>query len=161
MGRVQGMRPPPPPEMTCGFLIQLVFCKKKKNYVVYWCWSRARDECTPLKKSWIRPCRETTTDIARWKWNTLWHLHSVRYIAHMNSLLFTEPFFVCFVISIYPALQEIDNDSFWSISWRKLRCDFGRRSRHICWYPQLLQTASASLGKRRESLLYISLERSG
>ena len=23
------------PEMTCGFLIQLVFCKK--NYVVYWC----------------------------------------------------------------------------------------------------------------------------
>ena len=21
--------PPPPPEMTCGFLIQLVFCKKK------------------------------------------------------------------------------------------------------------------------------------
>ena len=40
---------PPPPEMTCGFLIQLVFCKKR-NYVVYWCWSRARDECTPLKK---------------------------------------------------------------------------------------------------------------
>ena len=28
---------PPPPEMTCGFLIQLVFCKKKKNCVVYWC----------------------------------------------------------------------------------------------------------------------------
>ena len=38
---------PPPPEMTCGFLIQLVFCKRKKNYVVYWCWSRATDECTP------------------------------------------------------------------------------------------------------------------
>ena len=37
---------PPPPEMTCGFLIQLVFCQKK-NYVVSWCWSRARDECTP------------------------------------------------------------------------------------------------------------------
>ena len=28
-GRVQGVRPPP--EMTCGFLIQLVFCKKKKT----------------------------------------------------------------------------------------------------------------------------------
>ena len=27
-GRVQGVRTPP--EMTCGFLIQLVFCKKKK-----------------------------------------------------------------------------------------------------------------------------------
>ena len=25
---------PPPPEMTCSFLIQLVFCKK--NYVIYW-----------------------------------------------------------------------------------------------------------------------------
>ena len=35
----------PSPEITCGFLIQLVFCKKKT--VVYWCWSRARDECTP------------------------------------------------------------------------------------------------------------------
>ena len=27
---------PLPPEMTRGFLIQLVFCQKK-NYVVYWC----------------------------------------------------------------------------------------------------------------------------
>ena len=42
--------------IDCGFLIQLVFCKKK-NYVVYWCWSRARDECAPsLRESWIRPC---------------------------------------------------------------------------------------------------------
>ena len=46
---------PPPHEMTCGFLIQLAFCKKKKTM-----WfigiSRARDECTPSwKKSWIRP----------------------------------------------------------------------------------------------------------
>ena len=46
-GKVRGVRPPHPPslEMTCAFLMQLVFCKK--NYVVYWCWSRARDECTP------------------------------------------------------------------------------------------------------------------
>ena len=47
-GRVQGVRTPP--QDTCGFLIQLVFCKKnktKQNYVVYWCWSRARYECTP------------------------------------------------------------------------------------------------------------------
>ena len=27
-GRVQGVHTPLPPEMTCGFLIQLVFCKK-------------------------------------------------------------------------------------------------------------------------------------
>ena len=31
-----GAHPPPPPEMTCSFLIQLVFCKKK-NYEGYWC----------------------------------------------------------------------------------------------------------------------------
>ena len=43
---------PPPPEMTCGFLIQLVFCQKK-NYVVYWCWSRADPEtrAPPPKKN--------------------------------------------------------------------------------------------------------------
>ena len=34
-GRFRGYASPPPPEKTCGFLIQLVFCKK--NYVVYWC----------------------------------------------------------------------------------------------------------------------------
>ena len=29
-GRVQGVRTPPPsPEMSCGFLIQLVFCKQE------------------------------------------------------------------------------------------------------------------------------------
>ena len=51
-GGSRGWTPPTPPEMTCGFLIQLVFCQKKKNYVVCWCWSRARDECTPsLKKN--------------------------------------------------------------------------------------------------------------
>ena len=31
-GRVQGVRTPPPAEMTYGFLIQLGF-----NYVLYWC----------------------------------------------------------------------------------------------------------------------------
>ena len=31
-GRVQGVRTPlSTPEMTCGFLVQLVFCKKKKT----------------------------------------------------------------------------------------------------------------------------------
>ena len=38
-GRIEGEGAggahPPPPQMTCCFLIQLVFCKKK-NYVVYW-----------------------------------------------------------------------------------------------------------------------------
>ena len=30
-GRVQGVRTPRPPEMVCGFLIQLLFCQKKKT----------------------------------------------------------------------------------------------------------------------------------
>ena len=33
-GRVQVVRTPPPPEMTCAFLIQLVFCKKKKVWFI-------------------------------------------------------------------------------------------------------------------------------
>ena len=34
-GRVQGVRPPPLPlEMTCGFVIQLVFCKKKTMWFI-------------------------------------------------------------------------------------------------------------------------------
>ena len=30
----RGCVPPPPPEMTCGFLIQLVFCKKKTMWFI-------------------------------------------------------------------------------------------------------------------------------
>ena len=34
-GRGGGGPPPPPPrEMTCGFLIQLVFCKKKTKWFI-------------------------------------------------------------------------------------------------------------------------------
>ena len=35
-GWVQGVRTPlpPPPEMTCGFLMQLVFCKKKSMWFI-------------------------------------------------------------------------------------------------------------------------------
>ena len=32
-GGCRGCKAPPPPKMTCGFLIQLEFCKK--NYVVF------------------------------------------------------------------------------------------------------------------------------
>ena len=48
-GGCRGCAPPPPPwddlrfSNTTGIL--------QKNYVVYWCWSRARDECTPPKKN--------------------------------------------------------------------------------------------------------------
>ena len=63
-----GRTPPLLPEMTCGFLIQLVFYKK--NYVVYWCWSRARDKYTPsLKKSWIRLCYGFNEATDSWNMN--------------------------------------------------------------------------------------------
>ena len=56
-GRVQGGEPPP--EMTCGFLIQLVFCKKKKKpgglLVLK---KRQTSAPPPKKKSWIRPCTD-------------------------------------------------------------------------------------------------------
>ena len=49
-GESAGGAHPPPPEMICGFLTQLVFCKKK-NYVVYWCWSRlSKRRVHPLLK---------------------------------------------------------------------------------------------------------------
>ena len=44
----------PLPEMTYGFLIQLVFCQKN---ALYWCQLRHFLVVHPLlKKSWIRPC---------------------------------------------------------------------------------------------------------
>ena len=46
-GRVQGVRTPP--EMTCGFLIQLVFCKKKLCGLL-------EETSAPPPKSCIRPC---------------------------------------------------------------------------------------------------------
>ena len=57
-GRVQGVLTPPWYDLrfsnTTGILQ-----KKKKNYVVYWCWSRARDECTPLLKKILDPPLES------------------------------------------------------------------------------------------------------
>ena len=32
-GGCRGFAPPPPPKMTCGFLIQLVFCQKKMWFI--------------------------------------------------------------------------------------------------------------------------------
>ena len=53
-GRVHGVRTPPPWDdlrfsNTTGIL------PKKKNYVAYWCWSRARNECTPSLKKILDP----------------------------------------------------------------------------------------------------------
>ena len=33
-GRCRGCAPPRPPEMTCGFLMQLIFCKKKTMWFI-------------------------------------------------------------------------------------------------------------------------------
>ena len=56
-GRVQGVRTsPPPPEMTCGFLIQLVFCQKKKTLWFIGVAVEQETSAPPAKKSWIRPC---------------------------------------------------------------------------------------------------------
>ena len=49
-GGCRGCAPPPPPEMTCGFPIQLVFCKKKLCGLMV------------LKKSKRRVHRESTAE---------------------------------------------------------------------------------------------------
>ena len=60
-GRIQGEGAggahPPPPEMTCGFLIQLVSCKKKKLCGLLVLKQSKRRVHPLLKKSWIRPCK--------------------------------------------------------------------------------------------------------
>ena len=46
----------PSPDMTCGFLIQLVFCKNKKT--MWFIGVEVEQETSappPKKKSWIRP----------------------------------------------------------------------------------------------------------
>ena len=43
--------PPPPPEMTCGFLIQLVFCKKKKTMWFVGVEVEQETSATPPKKN--------------------------------------------------------------------------------------------------------------
>ena len=49
-GRVQGVRTPP--EMTCGFLIQLVFCKKKSGLLVL---KQSKRRVHPLLKQILDP----------------------------------------------------------------------------------------------------------
>ena len=46
-GRVQGVRTSPPQDDLRFSHTTGILQKKKKNSVVYWCCSRARDECTP------------------------------------------------------------------------------------------------------------------
>ena len=51
-GGCRGCTPPPPlPWDGLQFSNTTGILQKKKNYVVYWCWSRARDKCTPPQKN--------------------------------------------------------------------------------------------------------------
>ena len=47
---------PPPPEMTCSFLIQLVFCEKKTMWFIGAEVEQETSAPPPEKKAWIRPC---------------------------------------------------------------------------------------------------------
>ena len=57
LGEGAGGAHPPPPEMTCGFLIQLVSCKKKKTMWFIGVEVEQKTSAPPPKKSWIRPCK--------------------------------------------------------------------------------------------------------
>ena len=54
-GRVQGVRTPPPPEMTCSFLIQLVFCEKKKPLCGLLVLKSSKRRVHPLLKKILDP----------------------------------------------------------------------------------------------------------
>ena len=58
-GRVQGVRTLPPPEMTCGFLIQLVFCKKKTMGFIGVEVEQETSASPPKKNPGSAPARDT------------------------------------------------------------------------------------------------------
>ena len=67
-GRCRGAPPspsPPPPEMTCGFLIELVlvFCKNKAMWFIGVEVEQETSAPPPKKNSWIRPWLMTSTVI--------------------------------------------------------------------------------------------------
>ena len=57
LGVGAGGAQPPPPKMTCGFLIQLLFCKKKKK-TIWFIDVEVEQETSatpPKKNSWSAP----------------------------------------------------------------------------------------------------------
>ena len=56
-GKGCALPPPPTPEMTCGSLKQLVFCKKKTMWFIGAEVEQETSAPRPKKKSWIRPCK--------------------------------------------------------------------------------------------------------
>ena len=58
-GGCRGCTHPPPPEMTCGFLIQLVFCKKRKKKTMWFIGVEVEQETSapPPKKILDPPLR--------------------------------------------------------------------------------------------------------
>ena len=59
------MRTPRLPEMSCGFLIQLVFCKKETMWFIGVEAEQETSAPPPKKKSWIRPCETLRDDCKR------------------------------------------------------------------------------------------------
>ena len=53
------MRTPPPPEMTCGFLIQLVLCKKKTMGFIGVEVEQETSASPPKKNPGSAPARDT------------------------------------------------------------------------------------------------------
>ena len=119
---------PPLPEMTCGFLIQLVFCPKK-NYVVYWCWSRARDECTPSwKKSWIHlETRCFTTGPGEYMQQV-----SIIMLKLSITVLRSSGVYFHFVGNIFPKIGGIFRGSMFALNLYKV---LHSRSWHSCFTP--------------------------
>ena len=100
--------------------------------MVYWCWGRGRDECTPSqKKSWIRPCfghlnssairRLTMSKVFKSKINTWWMaISGAIFWVHIVDPYNISCNYSGFVLQLrWRRLMEPKN-----LPRRKKRCDF-------------------------------------
>ena len=62
-GRVQGVHTTPAPEMTCGFLKQLVFCKKKRTMWFIGVEVEQETSAPPPKKEFLTRVVDVIADI--------------------------------------------------------------------------------------------------
>ena len=86
MGRVQGVRTPPPPDMTRCFLIQLVFCKKKTMWFIGVEVEEETSAPPPKKNPGSAPDMDMATHITK-TCSAFFYLYNIR---HMRKYLTSE-----------------------------------------------------------------------
>ena len=115
-GGYRGCAPPPPPaEMTCGFLIQLVFCKKKKTMWFIGVVVEQETSAPPPKKNpgsplpTIQRLSEVMKKILRTSWK-LWKCYSdsfnIRNTEKLTWLLLYARLPLLFILGVPPEVVQ-------------------------------------------------------